>query len=277
MKKRIFDYYKGTNRTIIELPHGGNLIPYEVRQYQSGNFTPGDYREDSDEGSDEFYQNLPADPHVLRFPYWRAFLDPNRSLEDFGKNHPDGVVKTHTSQGVQIYNSHWGIPAEKAKKIIKKYIFPYRKHFEDLLQEDSIERVIFGHTMPGMGTKMSNDHNRLRPLIMLGNGGDSQGNPGKSYYAPRQLLNELREIFEESYADLDVWFPYRDNVRFNNPYSGANSLNRFSEELISGKYPLTIEVNRDMWIHNPENLEPIRKVLNNFVKHINDWKSVSEI
>ena len=81
--------------------------------------------------------------------------------------------------------------------------------------------------MPGIGTRTSLDKGDLRPLFTFGNGGDTDGRPPKDCFAERALLLALGEIVETSVADLDVDFNFCDVIRFNHPYTGENSLNRF--------------------------------------------------
>jgi len=269
---RAFDYREGQIPVLLELPHGGHLTPNEVKSYLHPKFTPGDRREDSDEFSDELFLDLPAAPHVLRFLIWRAHADPNRPCDD---QHADGAVKTLTSQGVKIYQSDRGLPAQTRQQIVERYICPHRNRLTELVASPAIEKVLFCHTMPGIGTRSSADKGELRPLFMFGNAGDEKGNPPHDDFAERALLLSLAEIVETSVGDLDVDFNFCDVIRFNHPYPGINSLGRFDPEVLRGKQPLTIEINRDLLLHNPDNIEPTRAIVNRIVLALASWgKSV---
>jgi N-formylglutamate amidohydrolase len=263
-----FEYIRGTLPVLLELPHGGHLTPDEVKCYLHPKFTPGDRREDSDEFSDELYLGLPADPHILRFMIWRAHADPNRECDDL---QPDGTVKTLTSQGVKIYQSDRGLPAAVRQQVIDRYIRPHRARLEELIASPACERVAFCHTMPGIGTRTSLDKGELRPLFTFGNGGDTDGRPPKDCFAERALLLALGEIVETSVADLDVDFNFCDVIRFNHPYSGENSLNRFDPVALQGKQALSIEINRDLILHNPDNIAPTRAIVNQLVLAMAGW------
>ena len=147
-----FELSRGPIPVLLELPHGGHLTPDEVKSYLHPKFTPGDRREDSDEFSDELYLDLPAAPHVLRFMIWRAHADPNRPCDDLDA---DGTVKTLTSQGVKIYQSDRGLPAAVRQQVIDRYIRPHRRRLAELVASPAIEKVVFCHTMPGIGTRSS--------------------------------------------------------------------------------------------------------------------------
>lgn len=264
-----FDYVAGSIPVLLELPHGGHLTPDEVKSYLHPKFTPGDRREDSDEFTDELYLDLPVTPHVLRFNLWRAHADPNRQCDDL---HADGAVKTHTSQGVKIYQSDQGLPLQARVDVIDRYIRPHRRRLLELVESPAIRKILFCHTMPGIGTRTSDDRGELRPLFMFGNGGTPDGQPGDPAYAPRELLLQLARIVENGLGQLDVDFNFCDVIRFNHPYTGVNSLTRFSAGQLAGKCPLTIEINRDLLLHNPENIAPVRDTVDQVVRAINAWE-----
>jgi hypothetical protein len=263
-----FDYREGRIPVLLELPHGGHLTPDEVKSYLHPKFTPGDRREDSDEFTDELFLDLPAAPHILRFMIWRAHADPNRQCDDLDA---DGAVKTLTSQGVKIYQSDRGLPIQARQQVIDRYIRPHRRRLAELVASPAIEKLMFCHTMPGIGTRSSDDKGELRPLFMFGNAGDQKGNPGNDCFAERALLLSLSEIVETSVGGLDVDFNFCDVIRFNHPYTGINSLSRFEPEDLRGRQPLTIEINRDLLLHNPENIGPTRAIVDRLVVALAQW------
>lgn len=264
-----FDYREGQIPVLLELPHGGHLTPNEVKPFLHPKFTPGDRRADADEFSDELYLNLPAAPHVLRFMIWRAHADPNRPCDDLCA---DGAVKTLTSQGVKIYQSDRGLPAEVRQQVIERYIRPHRHRLAELVANPAVEKVVFCHTMPGIGTDGSEDEGELRPLFMFGNVGDKKGSSSNDGFAARALLLALSEIVETSLSGLDVDFNFCDVIRFNHPYSGRHSLGRFDPEVLRGKEPFTIEINRDLLLHNPDNIAPTRAIVNRLILVLAQWR-----
>ncbi len=264
-----FEYFAGTAPVLLELPHGGHLTPNEVKPYLHPKFTPGDRREDADEYSDALYLELPINPHILRFTVWRAHADPNRCIDEV---HSDGVVKTHTSQGVKIYQSERGLPENIRAILIEKYIRPHQNRLCELLDDPGIEKVMFCHTMPGIGTRVSADKGNLRPLFMFGNGGDPEGNPGRKIFAEKRLLLHLSSVIEDHVHALDVDFNFCDVIRFNDPYNGTNSLRRLPPDLLKGKQAFSIEINRDLVLHNPENIDPVRQIVDQLIAEVRDWR-----
>jgi N-formylglutamate amidohydrolase len=263
-----FDYREGKIPVLLELPHGGHLTPPEVKPYLYPKFAPGDRREDSDEFSDKLFLTLPANPHVLRFMVWRAHADPHRQCDDVDF---DGTVKTLTSQGIKIYQSDRGLPAQVRQQVIERYVMPHRRRLAQQVASPAIDRLMFCHTMPGIGTRSSDDKGELRPLFMFGNAGDENGNPGSDCYAEKALLLHLAEIVETGMGERDVDFTFCDTIRFNPPYTGINSLARFDPTELRGKHPLTVEINRDLILHNPDNIKPTRSIVDRMVLALNDW------
>ena len=75
-----------------------------------------------------------------------------------------------------------------------------------------------------------------------------------------------------SVADLDVDFNFCDVIRFNHPYTGENSLNRFDAKDLCAKQALSIEINRDLILHNPDNITPTRAIVNRLVLAMAQWR-----
>jgi N-formylglutamate amidohydrolase len=255
-------------KVFLELPHGGHVKITEVLPYIHEEFTDEDLLLDSDEFSDEIFFNLNV-PHLLhRADYWRAHLDFNRVPDDFSK---DGVVKTHTSQGKQIYRSETGLPREVAREIISKYYLPYRVKFLQYLIEPEITQAIFCHTMPGIGTSHSQAHDlgKPRPLFALLNYGDEDGN-SEEPFATKKRVNIVAKIMEQYKNKYDDNFSHRGYVLFNDPYKKVGK--SFRTEYLYGKNPFSIEINRDLFKHNENNIPIAREMMEEIVSELTRLK-----
>jgi len=251
MKKSVF----------LELPHGGHKKISEVLPYVREEFTDEDLLLDSDEFSDEVYMDLNV-PHVLhRADYWRAHLDFNRVPDDFSR---DGAIKTHTSQGSQIYKTDKGLPREVAREVIQKYYLPYRVKFLQLLIDPDITHAIFGHTMPGFGTSNSqaNDLGAPRPLFAILNFGDDDGKSIEPF-ASQEIVHIVADIMKKYESRFDDNFEHRDYVLFNDPYKKVGK--SFRTEYFFGKNPFSLEMNRELFKHNPENIEVAREMMEDMI------------
>lgn len=271
-KSKSYEIINPDKKILIEIPHGGYYTPEEVKRLKRNSLTPGQIREDSDEYCGGFYHNLRDDITVFRFLYWRAFLDANRKNDDFS---PDGIVKTLTSQGVQIYNDPKGAPEEVRNAMVEKYIVSYKKKLSELIKKRNTERVVFCHTMPGIGTNTAPDSGQLRPLFMLGNGGGQNGEPIHPHSASTELLEHLSGIINTAISEIDLQtdFNYQENVWVDRPYGGNNSLRELDPAIFKGKHPFLIEVNRDIAIDNPDNIQKVREILRQVFQAHLDWSS----
>ena len=92
---------------LITVPHGGTNIPKEAQECA---LTAHQIAADNDTWSQELYH---FSEHVVAFhdtDVPRAIVDLNRAADLHGPKHPDGVVKTHTVDGRQIWPDPGGSP-----------------------------------------------------------------------------------------------------------------------------------------------------------------------
>lgn len=247
---------------LLELPHGGNIIPEEVEAYLR--ISEKELRWDSDEYSDEIYQNHDV-LHEVRNPYWRACYDANRLHDDFSE---DGVVKTHTSQGYQVYQDPNGLPPEVRRVIIEKYADPYFANLTKKLEDPKLKATLLCHTMPACGRGFrSTDKRDLRPLFMLGNDGNEEGVPEYGGLVTRALMKELKKIIQSESQRLNLKnVRYSDCIRFNNPYSLGSAI-RLTKHM--KKMPtLLLEINRDIPRKHKKNIPILREIVEQVIKKL---------
>jgi N-formylglutamate deformylase len=104
---------------VLSVPHAGTAIPEEVSAINR--LSLAEIEQDGDEGAAEIY--LPLESEVAAMvstPIARAFVDQNRSSDDFSK---DGVVKTHTCWDVPIYIRP--LTTVEVRQLLAKYHEPY--------------------------------------------------------------------------------------------------------------------------------------------------------
>ncbi len=251
---------------LLELPHGGHKKISEVLPFIREDFTDNDLLLDSDEFSDEVYMNLKTPHFIHRADYWRAHLDFNRSPDDISR---DGAIKTHTSQGTQIYKSEKGLPPEMAREIIKKYYLSYRVKFLQFLINPDITQAIFGHTMPGIGTSNSQagDSGQIRPLFALLNFGDDDGKT-EIPFASQERVHMVADIMKKYQNKFDDNFEHEGYVLFNNPYKKVGK--SFRTEYFFGKNPFSLEMNRDLFKHNEDNIQVARDMMKDMISSLGE-------
>ncbi|UCF17811.1 MAG: N-formylglutamate amidohydrolase, partial [Phycisphaerales bacterium] len=84
---------------IVSVPHAGLTVPAEVQDYCA--LTPEQILGDSDEGAAEIYDLKSEAAEYVTTSVARVILDMNRTEDDRGR---DGIVKTHTCYGIEVYN-----------------------------------------------------------------------------------------------------------------------------------------------------------------------------
>lgn len=240
---------------LFELPHGGNVLPSEVLPYIQ--IAERELRLDSDEYSDEIYKNHDV-LYEIRNPYWRACFDANRLLDDFSE---DGIVKKKTSQGYQVYKNPEGLPRKVREVMIEKYAKPYYRNLCKILDDSQIKAILLCHTMPACGRGFRcEDKGEFRPLFMLGNDGDQEGNPGHGSLIIQEKMIRISEMLKKESKKLSLKnVRFSDFVYFNNPYK-RGSVARLGKYM--QKTPtMLLEINRDIPRQHEENILVLREIV----------------
>ena len=182
----------------LSVPHAGLAIPPEV----AGNLllTPDEIAADGDVGADAIY--TPLARHVAAFHkagIARAFVDPNRAADDFGK---DGVVKTHTCWDIPIYREPLG--QATIQGMLAHYYRPYHDTLTGFSHNSAILMGIDCHTMATHGPPVGPDPGSRRPFICLGN--------ARHTSCPKAWLEDLAELL---YQEFGV------DIALNTPFAGG--------------------------------------------------------
>jgi len=86
---------------LISIPHGGDVVPPEVKDRIS--ITDRDVFYDGDTLTREIYNLRNSVAAFIEMPIARAIVDVNRAPDDRPPKNPDGVVKTVTVNGTSVY------------------------------------------------------------------------------------------------------------------------------------------------------------------------------
>lgn len=236
----------------MDIPHGGTETPEELASYVA--LDESALLKEADAGSREIYMEMEQIPaaNKLFFPYWRSLIDVNRELHDLGK---DGIIKTKTSAGKDIYHNAKGLPFSLILKVIDKYANKYYEDLRTLVARPETRLVVLGHTMSAEAPEAFKYAGRPRPLITLANGGNREGQPNQPYQLPFGLMEHVSGILDRHLEECRVdGVTFNDKrVSFNHPFSGRKSIARIGEEALRGKTAFMIEVNKSLLRH-PENI-----------------------
>jgi formiminoglutamase len=179
---------------LISVPHFGLTVPDCVRQYCT--LAPEQVLADSDVGADDVYDLEEEIAAYVSTDIARAVVDMNRCEEDRG---PDGVIKSHTCYGVQVYQEP--LSEDLVEDILVRYYRPYHRRLSKYSG-----KVLLGvdcHTMASVGPNLAPDPGCKRPHVCLSNSGGT---------LPETWFQLLVECFSRILSE---------DVSVNSPFGGG--------------------------------------------------------
>lgn len=234
----------------LEIPHVGTKTPPELKKYSV--VSSEALGIDRDKFADVLYQKQEVKKELV-FPYWRTYIDVNRAPNDFGT---DGIIKTQTMFGEQIYTDPNGLPDATKNLLQEKYIQPYfQEKLYSMASDPQIEAFFFGHTMDYSGhvTHTSNDTGKLRPIFTLANGGLEESTPLKK-------MEYLQDIIRQQLKNLNLEnVNFEKDIEINQPFQGK-SISRI-ENYLEGRPAVLLEVNKDLLEKHATNIIETRRII----------------
>ncbi|MFT6631116.1 MAG: N-formylglutamate deformylase/formiminoglutamase [Bacteriovoracaceae bacterium] len=228
----IFNLYpaKAAFKGILSIPHSGEELPDEFKQYLSSNMK--DLMQDVDFRVHELVDIEKLQENgitVLKSNIIRTAIDLNRKKEiclfSWKKN----------SKAVQIVNS--GPPIELGEQLIEKYYSPYYEVLKtlilDLQSKMKIPSLVDLHSMPSRAEEY---HLKI--------------NPTQDLVRPDFCISDISgQSCEKEYIDFisnSLNIPY-SNVTQNNPYFGGN-ITRFLHSTYEPLNNIQIEISREIYM-----------------------------
>lgn len=211
----------------ISIPHGGRTVPREIADRLKVSME--DIYKDSDIFTDEIFDLTGQAKEVLKAVVVRCAVDLNREESDLPPLNPDGIIKSHTCHGKEVYKDF--PDSDLIKILLKKYYHTYHESFSRALAENDFELILDCHSMCNTAPAVSPDKGSKRPLVCLGNLNDTT--------CSNAVLEKLKKEFVRVFG-----FRKRD-ITFNSPFSGGYIAKKYG----MGKTPLVqIEINRILYI-----------------------------
>jgi N-formylglutamate amidohydrolase len=255
---------------LVTMPHASSILPPEIRNTQ---LRSGESPEALDlrllAQGDPFTGELYAGFGVAEFPapYSRFAVDLNRGRQERG---PDGVIRPWDFDQRSFY-AHGEEPDEKESlRRLTAYWDPYHNAIATRLKESDIRLLWDGHSLSGTGPALGPDQGRPRPLLCLGNHGDSQGQPlpdRPPSYSPlklRQLRDAALPLLQKAFPQ----WPTEGLCKLNDPFESGFVNFHYSHPETPHRVPaLLCEINRDSYWNEVEScplpgaIEQWRKVL----------------
>lgn len=217
---------------LLSIPHGGMDVPVEVEDRVG--LSTLDIHDDIDPFVREIYDLGRKVAAVVSTPIPRTFVDLNRARDDRPPQNPDGVVKTLTCVGKEIYAPGKELHAALIDTLLEQYYEPYHRRLRAAVQDPTIKLALDCHSMQAVGPQISPDVGQPRPLFCLGNARGQACSPETT----QRLADCLRRAFELQ----------EHEVTLNQPFSGGYITRTY------GGRPLPwvqVEMNRSLYLAAP--------------------------
>lgn len=206
---------------LFSVPHGGIRIPGKLQSLCS--LDTAAILRDGDTWARELYALKEQAAYYIDTDIARAVIDLNRAPDDLPPENPDGLVKTVTTEGKQVWKDKNGLPFELVEELKKRYYYPYHLEIKKISKNKNLLIGIDCHTMLAVEPGSDPDRQIFRPLICISNGGNSFGkSAGEPLTAPESLISALADAFiiEFQHEDVEV-NTYSRLVGVNQPFRGG--------------------------------------------------------
>lgn len=199
---------------LISVPHGGTEAPESVRERLL--LTDEELRYYSDPLTHVLFGYRDRVEAYIDTPISRMIVDLNRPPLPLPLHDPDGIIKTRTIDGGDVYRYGQVPDMHLIHHLLIFHYFPYHQQIDELLDQCQVRIAFDCHSMLPSGSVNQRDAGKVRPLICLGNNGDQRGKERKGTIATcsEEWIRELARIFREV-------FPKENAVAINNPFSGG--------------------------------------------------------
>lgn len=223
---------------LISIPHGGTEVPPVVRPLLA--LTDSELEYHCDPRTREIFGFRDRVAAFIDTPVSRMIVDLNRPPLPLPPRDPDGIIKRVTVDGKQVYRQGHVPDIALIHTLLKNHYFPYHQQIDMLLDRHPVTIAFDCHSMLPEGSAGQTDAGKPRPLICLGNNGDSSGNPhpGGLATCPADWIVSLANIFAD-----ELGIP--GCVAINDPFSGGFIAN--AHYWHKGIPWIQIEVNRVLY------------------------------
>lgn len=215
---------------LLSIPHGGDQIPPELEDHVV--ISKQAMLADSDAYTREIYSIKDDVAFVVETMIARVFVDLNRASTDLPPANPDGIIKSQSCHGAQVYRDEIWNDQPLVNTLLEKYYHPYHREIRSILaQHENLELMLDCHSMEAIGPIIGPDPGIERPAICLGSRHGQSCNP----VIIKHMASALCRAF-----DL-----MKEQVAINRPFAGGYITKQY------GNNPLPciqIELNRGLYL-----------------------------
>jgi formiminoglutamase len=223
---------------LISVPHGGTLIPAEIRDRVCLDCKALSYY--SDPATQYLYDMRGLATAFMQSDVSRVVIDLNRPPYHLPPKYPDGVVKTRSSLGQPVWREGFLPDLACIHRLLLRHYFPYHAEVDRLLLSGNISVALDCHSMVPVGLPGQPDEGKKRPLFCLSNNGDGEGEarPGALPTCPAEWIQALRDAIREHFTG-------KGTVLINHPFHGGFIMNAHFWH--TGVPWVQIEMNRSLY------------------------------
>ena len=167
---------------LVSVPHAGLRIPPDVAS--ACTLSPAEIADDSDGGAGEIYAIAEEVGAFVTTDVARAVVDVNRARDD---RRLDGVVKTHTSYEVSVWNRP--LSTAEVEGLLAAHYDPYHARLAELGLSGRWPLGVDCHTMAAVGPPVGPDPGRERPWVCVSNADGT---------CPQEWVDTLRDGFQRA-------------------------------------------------------------------------------
>ncbi|NTV00248.1 MAG: N-formylglutamate amidohydrolase [Methanoregulaceae archaeon] len=221
---------------LLTIPHGGIAVPPEVSGMLA--LSSGEITYYSDPATATLYHFQDRVAATLEAGVSRMVVDLNRPPYHLPPRYPDGVVKSRTVHGADIYRELPDITL--VHQLLMAHYFPFHAGIDRILGTGEIGLALDCHSMLPSGPPTHPDAGKPRPAVCLSNNGDPEGKrrPGTLSTCPADLITALAGSFREQ-------LPAGSVVLITHPFTGGFIINAHYWHM--GVPFVQVEVNRGLY------------------------------
>ena len=223
---------------LISVPHGGTVVPEVVRPLLL--LSDEDLRYYCDPATQQIFGYQDRVAAYIDTPVSRMVVDLNRPPLPLPLHDPDGVIKTRTIDGRDVWQPGKVPDMPLIHSLLMAHYFPYHQKIDELTDNNPVALAFDCHSMLPQGSRRQPDAGKARPLICLGNNGDHQGRARKGSLATcsEEWITMLADLFREGLAP-------GGSVAINDPFPGGFIAN--AHYWRKGIPWIQIEINRALY------------------------------
>jgi formiminoglutamase len=248
---------------LISVPHGGTGVPEVARPRLL--LSDEDLRYYCDPATQQIFGYRDRVAAYIDTPVSRMVVDLNRPPLPLPLHDPDGIIKTRTIDGREVWQPGKVLDLPLIHFLLMAHYFPYHQQIDELIDHNPIGIAFDCHSMLPQGSGRQPDASKARPVICLGNNGDSHGRArnGSLATCSEDWITSLADVFREV-------LPPGASVAINDPFPGGFIAN--AHYWRKGIPWIQIEINRSLYEPAPgsRGAPPEADPVNNLRERI--WK-----